>query len=119
MDTMIKQIKHTPNNIKFNDIITIINNCYHYQPTRFTNGIAHNTIINLAGTNEGSCKIFAFSQLHQLSKMETLACFGTFYRNDVLQHPQNNDHQNIHQFIKSGLIGIHFDHFPLTRKKEE
>ncbi len=118
MNAIIQKIKHTPNCINFHDIITIINNHYHYQPTRFTNGINDNTIINLAGTNEGSCKIFAFASLHQLSQTDTLACFGTFYRDDVLKHPQNNDHQNIRQFMTSGATGIHFDHFPLSLKTE-
>lgn len=114
MNTILEKIKHTPTDIDFNDIIAVINNHYHYQPTSFTNGIANNTIISQAGTNEGSCKIFAFAYLHQLSQTETLACFGNFYRHDVLEHPQNTDHQNIRQFILSGWEGITFDHFPLT-----
>lgn len=118
MNIIIEKIKNMPNDINFQDIITIINKHYYYQPTQFINGTTDNTILNIAGTNEGSCKIFAFSQLHQLSKSETLACFGTFYRNDVLQYPQNNDHQNIRQFMISGLAGIQFNHFPLTIKTE-
>lgn len=113
---MHEHIKQTPNKIDFNDIITAICHYYHYQPTRFTNGNVDNMIINQAGTNEGSCKIFAFAQLHQLSKDETLACFGAFYRHDVLEHPQENNHQNIRQFMLSGWNGITFDRSPLTLK---
>ncbi|WP_297478132.1 HopJ type III effector protein [uncultured Photobacterium sp.] len=118
MDTLIEKIKNTPNNINFQEIIATINDNYHYQPTQFINGTTNNAMINLVGTNEGSCKIFAFAHLHCLSKSETLACFGKFYRDDVLKYPQNNDHQNIRQFMVSGLDGIHFEVFPLTIKKE-
>nr|WP_283392351.1 HopJ type III effector protein [Photobacterium phosphoreum] len=116
MNTVLEHIKQTPNKIDFNDIITAICHYYHYQPTRFTNGNVDNMIINQAGTNEGSCKIFAFAQLYQLSKDETLACFGAFYRHDVLEHPQENNHQNIRQFMLSGWNGITFDRSPLTLK---
>ncbi|MEC6830948.1 HopJ type III effector protein [Photobacterium toruni] len=119
METLIERIKNTKNNVKFQDIITAINNNYHYQPTQFINGPTNNAVINLEGTNEGSCKIFAFAHLHQLSKSETLACFGTFYRDDVIKHPHNNDHQNIRQFMISGPAHIHFERFPLTLKKEK
>ncbi|CEO41227.1 type III effector [Photobacterium kishitanii] len=116
MNTIIEQIKQTPASVDFNDVIATISKHYHYQPVRFTNGLANNMIINQAGTNEGSCKIFAFAYLHQLSQTETLACFGAFYRKDVLQHPQHTDHQNIRQFMLSSWEGITFDHFPLTLK---
>ena len=65
--------------------------------------------MNEAGTNEGSCKIFAFAQLHHLSEQATLACFGQYYREDVLQNPQGNDHGNIRNFIKQGWQGITFE----------
>lgn len=116
MKALLEQIKQAPNSIDFHHVIITITTYYHYQPTRFTNGVDDTNIINLAGTNEGSCKVFAFAHLHQLSKNETLACFGAFYRHDVLKHPQNNDHQNIRQFMTSGSAGIHFDYFPLTVK---
>ena len=47
-------------------------------------------------------------KLHNLSKAQTLACFGDYYRVDVLQHPQKNDHANIRQFMLSGPGGIQF-----------
>jgi len=82
---------------------------YHYQPTRFTNGLAPEQVVNEAGTNEGSCKIFAFAQLNQLSQDETLALFGRFYREDVLGNPAGTDHANIRTFISQGWGGIAFD----------
>ena len=57
------------------------------------------------GENSGSCKIFAFAQLHHLDEASTLACFGAYYRDDVLKHPQGSDHQNIRQFINTGWQG--------------
>ncbi|MEC6798152.1 HopJ type III effector protein [Photobacterium sp. S4TG1] len=118
MDTLIRKIKHTPNNVDFKEIIAMINHNYHYQPTQFINGQTNDAVINLAGTNEGSCKIFAFAHLHQLTKSETLACFGAFYRDEVVKYPQNHDHQNIRQFMISGPDGIHFERFPLSLKKD-
>ncbi len=47
----------------------------------------------MAGQNNGSCKIFAFGLAQDLSPEQTLACFGQFYRNDVLGFPENTDHQ--------------------------
>ncbi|WP_087820440.1 HopJ type III effector protein [Photobacterium aquimaris] len=116
LDSFIEQIKQTPTTIEFDAVMAIINHYYDYQPTGFTNGLSDNIITNQAATNEGSCKIFAFSHLHQLSQAETLACFGRYYREDVLKHPQHTDHQNIRQFILSGSKGITFEHFPLTLK---
>jgi hypothetical protein len=52
---------------------------------------------------------FSFAKLNGLSKEETLACFGAFYRNDVLQNPEGTDHQNIRNFIEFGWDGIEFE----------
>lgn len=118
MDSLIEEIRNTPNKVNFQDVINTINDNYHYQPTQFINGSTNDAMTNLAGTNEGSCKIFAFAHLHQLSKSETLACFSAFYRDDVIKHPQKNNHQNIRQFMISGPTGIHFECFPLSLKKD-
>jgi len=73
-------------------------------------------VINEAGNNEGSCKIFAFGQLARLSEAETLTCFGQYYRDDVLNNPHSNDHANIRMFIKYGWQGINFDSEALIKK---
>jgi hypothetical protein len=44
-----------------------------------------------------------------LSVEDTLALFGDYYRMDVLQHPEGNDHQNIRRFMQDGWAGIAFD----------
>ena len=86
---------------------------YAYSPTRFSNGMGDDIAISEAGQNEGSCKIFALGQMLQLTEQETLHCFGDYYRQDVLQHPEGSDHANIRNFIKYGWQGIQFDGSPL------
>ncbi|MBN0987453.1 HopJ type III effector protein [Amphritea pacifica] len=96
----------------FEDTMAIIAANYDYTPTRFTNG----ELVNDPGTNEGSCKIFAFAQLNGLSEQQTLNCFGRFYRNDVLENPQGSDHGNIRSFMLHGWSGIIFEETALTAK---
>ncbi len=84
--------------------MAVIDEAYRFTPTAFRNG----ELANEAGENSGSCKIYAFGQLHALSEQQTLACFGHYYREDVLQHPDGTDHQNIRNFIKTGWGGITF-----------
>lgn len=102
--------------VSFNDTIAVITEHYHYQPTQFSNGLAEQALISTAGTNEGSCKIFAFAQIHQLTEQQTLNLFGDYYRVDVLSHPDGSDHQNIRHFMRDGWAGIAFNGTPLTTK---
>lgn len=94
--------------VDFEDCIAMINANYHYTPTRFTNGLSDTGVVNEAGKNEGSCKIFAFAKLMSLDEATALACFGRFYQ-DVLDTPDASDHQNIRNFMKDGWAGIQFD----------
>ncbi len=82
---------------------------YDYSPGVFHNGQAGVAVSNAAGSNEGSCKLFAFAQLNQLDEAATLACFGRYYREDVLQSPAGTDHANIRNFIRFGWTGIRFE----------
>lgn len=116
MDALLQALKNAPESIEFQEVMAVIAAHYTYQAATFYNGRDNDTLKNEAGTNEGSCKIFAFAQLHNLTEQETLACFGQFYRHDVLAHPQNDDHQNIRHFMKYGWQGIRFDTCPLTKK---
>lgn len=102
---LLDQIKNAPTTISFSEVITHIDSHYESIPTRFLNG----TTVNEAGQNNGSCKIFFFAKLQNLSPIETLILFGDYYRKDVLQNPDGTDHQNIRNFIKSGWGGIKFD----------
>lgn len=109
MEALLCQLKTQPESICFEHVIKVIEQHYHYSPAAFTNGLGKETLKNAAGTNEASCRIFAFAQLHNLSEAEVLACFGEYYRNNVLQHPEGQDHKNIRNFMKYGWQGIQFD----------
>ena len=109
LQDLLSAIKLTPETIDFNDVMDVIQENYRYQETEFKNGLGDSVIVNAAGTNEGSCKIFAFARLNNLSLNETLACFGSFYRVEVLQQPEGTNHQNIRSFIKHGWDGISFN----------
>lgn len=104
LSLFLQRLRETPEQIEFSDTIAAIEAHYEYTPTAFRNG----ELDNAAGQNAGSCKIFAFAQLQALSEAQTLACFGRYYREDVLQHPQASDHQNIRNFMRSGWGGIAF-----------
>jgi hypothetical protein len=106
--TFLTQIKKDPSSITFQQVIAFIDAYYDYTPSRFQNGLIA-PVINEAGTNEGSCRIFAFAQLNQLTEAQTLHCFGDYYRQDVLANPQAGDHANIRTFMRDGWKGIMFD----------
>ena len=113
LDDLKSKLKHVPTSIAFADVIKLIGELYHYAPTEFSNGPA---VVNKAGSNEGSCKIFAFAKLQGFSEQETLDCFGDFYRKDVLQHPSGDDHANIRSFMEYGWAGIQFEQAALVAK---
>lgn len=115
-EALIQKIKTRPNEVSFNEVIESITSTYNYIPSRFCNGLANDQVINEAGANEGSCKIFAFAKLNELNDQQTLNCFGNYYRNDVLNHPDGDDHANIRTFIRHGWAGIHFEQDALAAK---
>jgi len=116
LNEFIEHLKSAPESIEFSNVMAFIETHYDYQATDFENGIEPHKVQNAAGTNEGSCKIFAFAKINGLSKEQTLACFGAYYRGDVLKHPAGNDHQNIRSFMLSGWDGISFAKAALTPK---
>ena len=91
--------------VSFAETIAVITENYAYQLTAFKNG----NVENVAGQNEGSCKIFAFAKLNDLTETQTLSLFGDYYRVDVLENPNAIDHQNIRQFMQHGWAGIVFE----------
>jgi hypothetical protein len=105
LNDFLKKLDDTPDSICFNDTLALIDALYDFTPTAFTNGAVRNE----AGQNNGSCKLFSFAKLHGLSPQQTLACFGDYYRKDVLGNPQGADHQNIRNFMKNGWEGIKFE----------
>ena len=116
LNALLNKIKTQPELVSFNEVMSFIADHYNYSATRFTNGEGEDCVTNEAGTNEGSCKIFAFAQINGLTEAETLACFGDYYRQDVLAHPSGTDHANIRTFMKHGWASIHFDQPPLSAK---
>lgn len=112
IEAFIEKINSNPGSIQFADSIAIIEANYTFTPTTFQNGLLKND----AGQNSGSCKLFSFAQIHKLSEAQTLVCFGDYYRIDVLQHPDAQDHQNIRNFMQFGWSGIAFDGNALSKK---
>ncbi len=116
LEKFLSQLKQQPESIQFDQTMAVIERYYDYQPTEFRNGHGDDALINAAGTNEGSCKIFAFARRHHLSPDLTLQLFGDYYRQHVLQNPEGTDHQNIRRFMQSGWDGIQFASDPLSEK---
>ncbi len=102
----------------FEDVIAYVNDHYDYTPTRFSNGLGADPVINEAGKNEGSCRLFALAREKALSAEDTVQLFGRFYRDDVLKHPQGTDHANIRRFMTDGWAGIAFDGTALVAKAD-
>jgi len=112
MKSFLEKIKTSPENNSFENTIATIDKNYFFTPCEFRNG----DLLNTENQNNGSCKIFAFARLHNLTEQQTLHCFGDYYRTDVLKHPDSTDHQNIRHFIQQGWSGIDFVKQPLSKK---
>ena len=106
------KLKTTPTAITFKETMQVIEDHYNFNPTAFTNG----DIINNAGENNGSCKLFAFAMHQELIKEETLLCFGEHYQS-VLEDKNGTSHQNIRNFMKTGFKDLSFENEALTLKK--
>lgn len=109
---LITALQQCPEQVSFADALAVIEANYDFTPTAFTNG----GLSNEAGQNNGSCKIFAFGQLHQLTPDQTLGCFGEHYR-DVLLDLAGDGHQNIRHFMQHGWAGIEYQGQALTAKR--
>ncbi len=105
IENFIQKVRSTPNEIEFSELMDLIENHYLFTETVFTNGDLKNEV----GENSGSCKLFSFAALNDLNAEETLACFGAYYREDVLENPEEDNHQNIRNFMQTGWTGIKFD----------
>lgn len=112
IEHFLEQLNQNPTSIAFGDTITTIETNYDFTPTAFQNGNTHNG----AGTNSGSCKLFAFAKAQNLTQEQTLACFGSYYFDEVLGDPDGTSHQNIRNFMVSGWNGIQFEGDALARK---
>ncbi|KGJ86519.1 HopJ type III effector protein [Colwellia psychrerythraea] len=106
----IDELSANAEKISFEQVMHVISEHYNYTPASFSNG----DLVNEAGTNEGSCKIFYFAKLNQFTEQQTLNCFGRFYRDDVVKNPQGNDHANIRNFIQNGWSKVKFNTVALS-----
>ncbi|MBW1298955.1 HopJ type III effector protein [Aquimarina litoralis] len=107
----IDKLRQTPEEIIFEETINVIDTYYSFTPSSFTNGEINNEV----GQNSGSCKLFSFAKLQNLTQEETLYCFGEHYKN-VLQDPNGSSHQNIRNFMKTGWEKLSFKEQALTEK---
>ena len=112
LKNLIEQLTKQPETVEFEDVMKVIADNFDYTPSKFSNG----DTVNEAGTNEGSCKIFAFAKLANLTPEQTLHCFGRFYRQDVVENPAGKDHGNSRNFIKYGWDKVNFEKNVLTAK---
>jgi hypothetical protein len=115
LETFLLKVKSNET-LSFDETMEIITQHYDYTPAEFTNGSGEDSLVNAAGTNEGSCKIFAFSLLNELNQQQTLSLFGDFYSKEVLQDPLGNSHQNIRRFMRDSWDGINFSQPALVLK---
>ena len=104
LNDFLEKLNGNPESIEFSDTMAVVEANYGFKPTEFTNGEE----LNEAGQNSGSCKLFAFAKLNGLDEQQTLACFGAYYREDVLMNPEGNDHGNIRNFMSSSWQGVSF-----------
>ncbi|WP_299098324.1 HopJ type III effector protein [uncultured Winogradskyella sp.] len=112
LNEFINKLKSNLESTDFSETMTVIEENYVFTPSAFTNG----TLENDEGQNSGSCKLFAFAKDQNLTKKETLACFGSYYFEDVLKEPNGTGHQNIRNFMISGFEGLSFKQFPLKKR---
>jgi len=110
IDSIVDAAINKPESIEFSDVMAAIDASYQYSPTSFNCGATS----SVAGSNEGSCKILALGKMHDLTEGQTLSLFGSYYREDVLKHPDGDDHANIRNFMMSGWAGVSFEREPLT-----
>jgi hypothetical protein len=112
----LQKLVNSPKSIQFSDTMAVIEANYHFTACAFNN----HGLLSSASENNGSCKIFAFAKLNDLSKQNTLECFGKFYREDVLSAPNGDDHMNIRTFMlapeTTPFLGVSFEGEPLKAK---
>lgn len=106
---LLARLHQAADTVQVTDVLAVIEAGYEYTPTTFTNGVPPEQIVNTAGSNEVSCRLFAFAALHQLPPAQTLACFGHYYRDEVLGDPDGVNHGNIRTFMRHGWDAIRFD----------
>lgn len=103
LNEFVTNIQQAKLSLDFKGYLQQIEQYFDYTPTAFRNG----DVENLAGKNEGSCKLLYFGMMMQLDEVQLLSCFAEHYQH-VLATPSGQDHQNIRQFMRSGWQGVSF-----------
>jgi len=105
-------VEMSADELKFEDVIELIDVHYEYGLIEFKNG----EIVNQQGENEGSAKLLSYAALSEMDKATTLKLWGQYYR-EVLANPSGTDHANIRNFMKTGWEGVPFENgIALTKK---
>lgn len=103
----LDRLKATPSEVSFEDTMAMLETGFDYLPKSFSCG----DVESAPGSNEGSCKILSFAKLAGLDADDielTLNLFGDYYRKDVLENPDGDDHGNIRNLIKYGWEKVKF-----------
>lgn len=108
---LLQLLDEAPDQLVFEQVLEVINDNYGFTACAFDNG----EVTNQATENQGSCRVFAFAQQHQLNEQQTLALFAEHYR-QVKDHPDGDDHLNIRAFMKSGWEGVTIHGTALTAR---
>jgi hypothetical protein len=108
---IVEQLKNTPEELVFSNVIAYIDEHYEFTPTKFTNG---NTV-NEANQNNGSCKFSVLPKSTNFLQKRRFYYLASFTE-DVLKNPEGTDHQNIRNFMKFGWEGIVFEGEALKKK---
>ena len=116
LEEFLRYLNDATDAVEFAVVLEFIETHFSYSATDFYNGIGEGRLLNKAGTNEGSCKIFALGKALELSEEQTLVCFGQYYQQDVLANPEGTDHGNIRNFMKHGWNGIEFSGTALVKR---
>ncbi|MEJ2043140.1 MAG: HopJ type III effector protein [Reinekea sp.] len=110
LSSLLEAIYQNSSELKFTDVLDVIDSEFEFTPTPFTNGPLNNS----ADQNQGSCKILSFANQAGLSERQTLQLFAEHYR-AVLANPEGEEHTNIRQFMKTGWRGVSFASKPLQK----
>ena len=62
LNRFLQKLKDSPENIEFTDTMAVIDELYEFTETEFKNG----NLLNKAGENSGSCKLFALVNVQPL-----------------------------------------------------
>lgn len=105
---LLSHLARNPDDIEVSRVLAVIEAHYAHTPTRFCIGEGDLAVDNPSDKNQVACRILAFARRHNLDVASTLACFGHYYRDEVVADPQGTRHANIRAFMQHGWSGVHF-----------